>query len=166
MSKITLGQLYLKELEAEAPASRKCLERIPENLFDYKPHEKSMAMGYLALLVAEVPKWIQAMAEGGEIDFATWKHIDYKTTADLVNHLDQNMAAAKLALQKISDADITKNFNLKAGGKVLMTMPTENFISSSINHWVHHRGQLTVYMRLNNIPVPSIYGPSADERNF
>ena len=166
MENTTLGQLYLKELEAEAPASRKCLERIPENLFDYKPHEKSMAMGYLALLVAEVPKWISTMASGGEIDFATWKHIDYKTAGDLVKHFNENMAAAKKALENISDEDISKTFELKAGGKVLMSMPIKDFIGSTINHSVHHRGQLTVYMRLNNISVPSIYGPSADDNSF
>ncbi len=166
MENTTYGKEYLKELEAEAPASRKCLERISANLFDFKPHEKSMAMGYLALLVAEVPKWIQVMAEGGEIDFATWKHIEYKNAGDLVRHFDENMAAAKKALQNISDEEIAKTFELKAGGKTVMSMPTKDFIGSSINHLVHHRGQLTVYMRLNNIPVPPIYGPSADEREF
>jgi uncharacterized damage-inducible protein DinB len=166
MNNISLGQLYLKELEAEAPASRKCLERIPASLFDYKPHEKSMAMGYLALLVAEVPLWIKTMASGEEIDFATWKHFDYKTTEDLVNHFDQNMRAAKKALENISDEDIAKTFELKANGKVIMAMPIKDFVGSAINHQVHHRGQLTVYMRLNNISVPPIYGPSADESEF
>ena len=166
MSNETLGQVYLKELMDEALASRKCLERIPGTLFEYKPHEKSMNMGYLALLVAEVPKWVKVMAEGGEIDFATWKHIEFKSAEDLVNHFDENMAGAKKALEKISDKDIGKTFELKAGGKVVMAMPVKDFISSTINHLVHHRGQLTVYMRLNNIPVPSIYGPSADEKGF
>lgn len=166
MNNITLGQLYLEELEAEAAASRKCLERIPEKLFGFKPHEKSMPMGYLALLVAEIPKWVATMAEGKEIDFATWKHIDYNKAADLVSHFDENMKTAKKALQNISDQDMAKTFDLKAGGKAVMSMPTKDFIGSSINHLVHHRGQLTVYMRLNNIPVPSIYGPSADEKEF
>ena len=152
MTHTTYGQEFLKELEAEAPASRKCLERVPEKLFDYKPHEKSMAMGYLALLVAEVPKWIQVMAGGGDINFASWKHIDYKTTTDLVKHFDENMLAVKKALENVSDEDINKTFELKAGDKVLMSMPKKEFIGSSINHAVHHRGQLTVYLRLNNIP--------------
>ena len=89
----TLGREFLKELEAEAAASRKCLERIPENLFDWKPHEKSMTMGYLALLVAEIPNWITAMVETSEIDFATTKHFEPKTTAELVNHFDENLSA-------------------------------------------------------------------------
>jgi uncharacterized damage-inducible protein DinB len=166
MDNTTLGQTFLKELEAEAPATKKCLERISPDLFNYKPHEKSMAMGYLAVLVAEVPKWLATMANGEEIDFATWKHIEPKTTEDLVSHFNQNMAAAKKALQNISDEKIAGPFSLKANGKALMTMPIKNFIGSSINHLVHHRGQLTVYMRLNNIPVPPIYGPSADEGRF
>jgi uncharacterized damage-inducible protein DinB len=166
MSNKTLGQMYLEELESEAPASRKCLERIESKFFDYKPHEKSMAMGYLALLVAEVPLWIKTMASGEEIDFATWNHVKYKTPEDLVKHLDENMEGARKVLQDISDEDIVKVMSLKAGGKALMTMPAKDFISSSIRHWVHHRGQLTVYMRLNNIPVPSIYGPSADDNSF
>ncbi|MDR3642735.1 MAG: DinB family protein [Candidatus Doudnabacteria bacterium] len=166
MNNITLGQLYLNELEAEARASRKCLERIPANLFSYKPHEKSLDMGYFGLLVAEVPLWIKAMASGEGIDFATWKHSDYKSAEDLVKQFDDNMAAAKKALEKISDEDMAKTFELKAGGKVIMSMPIKDFIGSSINHQIHHRGQLTVYLRLNNIPVPSIYGPSADEKDF
>jgi uncharacterized damage-inducible protein DinB len=163
MNNQTLGALYLKELESEAQASRKCLERIDAKFFDYKPHEKSMAMGYLALLVAEVPLWIKTMASGAEIDFATWKHIEYKSAEDLVKHFDQNMAGVKQALQDVSDEQMDKNYELKAGGKVVMAMALKDFVSSTINHLVHHRGQLTVYMRLNNIPVPPIYGPSADE---
>jgi len=166
MSNMTLGQLYLKELEAEAPASRKCLERVPESLFEYKPHEKSMKMGYLAVIVAEVPRWVKIMAEGGDINFANWKRFEPKTTADLVKYFDDNMADAKKVLAGASDQDMAKIFELKAGDKVLMSMPRKDFVGSSINHWVHHRGQLTVYLRLNNIPVPSIYGPSADESHF
>jgi uncharacterized damage-inducible protein DinB len=166
MEDTTLGQLFLKELEAEAPASRKCLERIPMDLKEYKPHEKSMAMGYLTLLVAEIPKWIWVMAEGGEIDFATWKHIEPKTKEEVVNYFDDNMKGARKALQKVSDADMAKAFALKNKGEVVYSAPTGEFISQTINHLVHHRGQLTVYMRLNNILVPSIYGPSADEKGF
>jgi uncharacterized damage-inducible protein DinB len=166
MEHTTLGQLYLQELEAEAPACRKCLERIPISLREYKPHEKSMGMGYLTLLVAEIPLWIAIMAEGGEIDFATWKHFEPKSNEDLINYFDENMKEAKKALQKVSDEDMAKPFPLKNNDQVLFSSPTKDFISSTINHLVHHRGQLTVYMRLNNILVPSIYGPSADEKGF
>jgi len=166
MNETTLGAAFLKELDAEAAATRKCLERIPENLFGWKPHEKSMAMGYLALLVAEIPKWITHMVEIGDIDFATFQHFQPKTTAELVNHLDENLNGARNALRDVSDEALAGTFSLKNQGKVLFSSPKKENIGSSINHLVHHRGQLTVYMRLNNIPVPSIYGPSADDRVF
>lgn len=157
---------YLEELKAESAASRKCLERIPENLFDYKPHPKSMAMGYLALLVAEIPLWIAVMLEQGEIDFATFKHLETKTTQALVEHLDENLKRAANALSNATEERLQGDFALKANGQLLFSSPIMGSISSTINHWVHHRGQLTVYMRLNDIPVPSIYGPSADDNQF
>lgn len=157
---------YLEELKAESGASRKCLERIPENLFDYKPHPKSMAMGYLALLVAEIPLWIAVMIEQGEIDFATFKHLEVKTTQALVAHLDENLKRAEQALSNATEEQLQGDFTLKANGQLLFASPVMGSISSTINHWVHHRGQLTVYMRLNDIAVPSIYGPSADDNQF
>ena len=165
MSNIICQQLK-KELEAEETASRKCLERIPMELADYKPHEKSMAMGYLALLVAEIPKWITHIIETSEIDFATFSHFQPKTTEELVNHFNENIKGAKASLQKFSDENLSEMFYLKNEGKTLFSSPKLDNLDSSINHMVHHRGQLTVYMRLNNIPVPSIYGPSADEKVF
>lgn len=166
MDNTTQAAQILKELEAEAPASRKCLERIPENLFSWKPHEKSMAMGRLALIVAEVPRWISTSVEVGEVNFGTFKHADAKNAADLVKEFDANMEEARRVLSKASDEDLTKMFSLKMGDKVLMSGTRGDTARSSTNHSVHHRGQLTVYMRLNNIPVPSIYGPSADEGEF
>jgi uncharacterized damage-inducible protein DinB len=161
-----LGEGFLKELESEASASRKCLERIPEKLFGWKPHEKSMPLGYLALLVAEIPKWITQMVEGSEIDFAQWEHAKPKLTADLVAHFDENMKGVREALNNTSDEALSAPFSLKSNGRVIMSFPKKENIGSSINHLVHHRGQLSVYMRLNDIPVPSIYGPSADEGGF
>ncbi len=166
MTNTTFGKEYLKDLEAEAPASRKCLERIPESLFDYKPHEKSMALGYLALLVAEIPRWIAHMVELGDIDFATFKHFQPKTTQELVNQFDENMTAVKKALENVSDEELAKPFALKNNGQVIFSSPKKDNINSSIRHMIHHRGQLTVYMRLNNILVPSLYGPTADENPF
>jgi uncharacterized damage-inducible protein DinB len=161
-----LGQWFLKELDAEAAASRNCLERIPEKLFDWKPHEKSMTLGYLALLVAEIPKWLIHIIKISEIDFATFEHFHPKTTTELVNHFDQNLQGAKNAIQNVSDEELSKPFSLKMKGQVLMSSPKADSVGQSINHLVHHRGQLTVYMRLNNILVPRIYGPSADEKGF
>ena len=166
MNEIAFGLEFLKELEAETIASRKCLERIPDNLFDWKPHEKSMTMGYLALLVAEIPKWIAYMIELSEIDFATFEHFNPKTTSELVAHFDENVERAKQALANVSNKALQELFFLKANGQVVFSSPKKENVGASINHLVHHRGQLTVYMRLNNIPVPSIYGPSADDRGF
>ena len=166
MNTESLGKNLLQELEAEIAATRKCLERIPERLFDWKPHEKSMQMGYLALLVAEIPKWITDIVEKSVIDFVTFKHFQPKNTAELVNHFDENIKGAQNALQKVTNKELSGKFYLKNNGVELFSSPKDETITSTINHWVHHRGQLTVYMRLNNIPVPSIYGPSADEKVF
>jgi uncharacterized damage-inducible protein DinB len=162
----TLAAGFLKDLEAEAPASRKCIERVPEKLFGWKPHEKSMTLGYLSLLVAEIPRWITQMVETSEIDFAKFEHFKPATTAELVHHFDENMKGARKALLNTSDDALAELFSLKNNGQVLMSLPRSENIGPTIRHLVHHRGQLTVFLRLNNIPVPSIYGPSADERGF
>jgi uncharacterized damage-inducible protein DinB len=167
MSDKIYGTEFLKELDSEVTASRKCLERIPPKLFGWKPHEKSMTMGYLALLVAEIPKWIAAIIEKGDIDFATFQHYQPQTTEDLVKHFDENVNSARKALQNISDQKLlTENFTLRNKEQVFFSTPKKENVSQTINHLVHHRGQLTLYMRLNDIPVPSIYGPSADDRTF
>ena len=166
MSEIIFGLEYLKEMEAETSATRKCLERIPETLFSWKPHEKSMTLGYLSLLVAEIPYWITNMIEKSEIDFATFVHFKPKNTSELVNHFDENIRGVKNALQQVSNKEIMEPFFLKNNGQTVFSSPKKESISSSINHMVHHRGQLTVYMRLNDIAVPSIYGPSADDKGF
>jgi uncharacterized damage-inducible protein DinB len=156
----------LRELEAEEGASRKCLERIPESLYEYKPHEKSMKMGYLTLLVAEIPKWITKTIENGEIDLAKWEKFELTTTSDLLKYFEDNLKAAKETLKNVSDESLEEMFSLKMNDAVLLSSSKKDSASSSLNHWVHHRGQLTVYMRLNNIAVPSIYGPSADDKTF
>ena len=166
MNEVLFGKEYLKELDAETKSSRKCVERIPPELFKWKPHEKSMEMGYLALLVAEIPRWIKTMIEDSEIDFATFKHFPATTTEDLVKQFDENIEGARNALQNVSNEELDKPFALKTNGQTIFSSPKKENVSSTINHWVHHRGQLTVYMRLNNINVPSIYGPSADDKSF
>ncbi len=162
----TRSQSFLQELNSEYKATRACIEKIPETLFEYKPHPKSMNMGYRALLVAEIPLWIKHMVTDGEIDFVTFKHFSPKNTSELVTHFEENMEAARIALQKATDEELASPFTLKANGQVLYTSPKMLDIGVTLNHWVHHRGQLTVYMRLNDIPVPSIYGPSADDKSF
>ncbi len=165
MDKTIIDQ-FISEFEAEIPATRKCIERIPEKLFDWKPHQRSMTLGYLTLLVSEIPNWITAMIKTREINFQAFEHFDPKTTSEMVNHFDENVKNAKVAFQSLSMEDLSKPFVLRNGEQVLISSPLNENISSTLNHWVHHRGQLTVYMRLNDILVPSIYGPSADEKTF
>ena len=155
-----------KELEAEYRATRKCLERIPESLYEFKPHPKSMNLGYLALLVAEIPAWITYMIEEGEIDLATYPHFELSTTQDLTDHFEENFARAKESLKNATEEQLGRTFVMKNNGQEVFSIPTIENIPETLNHWVHHRGQLTVYMRLNDIAVPSIYGPSADDKNF
>lgn len=166
MSNISIISQFSSEFEAEIPATRKCVERISESLFTWKPHEKSMNMGYLTLLVAEIPKWIATMIKIGEIDFRTFQHLEPKTTNEMVSYLENNVNSAREALKELTIKQLSKSFVLKNGSQILIDSPLVDNLSSTLNHWVHHRGQLTVYMRLNNIAVPSIYGPSADEKGF
>ena len=159
-------QSFLDELNAEYKSTRLCLERIPESLFEYKPHPKSMNLGYLTLLVAEIPLWIRHMIIDSEIDFVTFKHASPKTTAEMLAHFEDNIKGAREALQGTTDEELKSPFSLKANGQLLYTSPKIIDVGTTLNHWVHHRGQLTVYMRLNDIAVPSIYGPSADDKSF
>ncbi len=166
MNDVEFAQAFAKELEMEAPATRHCLERIPFEKFDWKPHEKSMNLGRLWVLVAEIPLWIKHMIENSEIDFVTFQHLKPSSTADVVGHFDKNVAGAKDALSSVKEGDLDKIFYLKANGQTVFSAPKRTNLDSTINHMVHHRGQLSVYMRLNDIPVPSIYGPSADDKGF
>ncbi|MCU7496310.1 MAG: damage-inducible protein DinB [Ignavibacteria bacterium] len=166
LAKEILASEYLRELEAESVSTRKCLERIPMELSSWKPHNKSMTLGDLAMLVAEIPKWITHIIKVSEIDLATFEHFQPGTTSELVKHFDDNMLGARNALQNVSDEALEGKFSLKSNGLVLFTSTKKESVGQTINHLVHHRGQLTVYMRLNDISVPSIYGPSADEKGF
>ena len=125
-----------------------------------------MSLGYLAVLVADIPRWIQDMIETGVIDFENYEQFQAKTTDELLTHFDEVMDKARKALTNMTAEDLTKDFVLKHGDQVLMTSPVGETISSTINHLVHHRGQLSVYLRLNDKEVPSIYGPSADVSGF
>lgn len=166
MDNKTLCQHYIAELRAENTATRKCLAGIGKEYFDYKPHETSMQMGYLTLLVAEMPGWIAAMIRDSEIDLATYPHYEFKDTENLLAQYDRGFKEAIDALEGITDEQINTDFVLKQQGQKVWSVGKLQGIGETINHWVHHRGQLTVYMRMNQIKVPSIYGPSADDRSF
>src|SRR5258708_14337842 len=166
MKDTTWGQEYLKELEAEVAATRKCLERIPDDLFKWKPHNKSMDMGTLAFIVADIPRWITTMVKASEIDFVKFKHDEPKTTGDLVKFFDEHMKSARNALQNVSDEALAEPFYLKNNGQVVFTSPKKDNISSSINHLLHNNDQLTVFMLLNNIQLPPISYPSSLDLSF
>lgn len=156
----------IKEIRAEYEATKKCLERMKWELFDYKPHPRSMSMGYLALLVAGIPKWISHTIEKGDIDLASFEHEKPTSTEELVEAFDRSYEGAIIALENIDDEGLEAPFTLTANGKELFTTTKRESVAQDINHWVHHRGQFTVYLRLNDIPVPAIYGNSADEKKF
>lgn len=162
----TLCEYYLSEMKAESVATRHCLERISESTYNFKPHEKSMPMGYLTLLVADIPRWVTYIIKESIIDFANFPQFKLSTSAALLEHYDKNLKNAMDALKNITEDQLKNDFELRNSGQVLMKQPKLEAVGSTINHWVHHRGQLTVYMRLNDIAVPSIYGPSADERKY
>jgi uncharacterized damage-inducible protein DinB len=161
-----ITESYLHEFQSEVPATRKCLERISEKTFKFKPHETSMEMGYLALLVAEIPLWMAAMVNDGEIDLATFPHPETQTNEELTRYFDDNVKKAELALSNLTDTDLEREFSLKSNGQVYYSSPLRIDLRTTLNHWVHHRGQLTVYMRMCGIEVPAIYGPSGDDKNF
>jgi len=160
------AEWLLHELNSEYEATRKCLERFPDDKFGYKPHPKSMEMGYLAILVAAIPLWLKYIGEDGEIDLAKFPQPDITSTQGLLEFFEKNMAEARRALSALTDEDLEKDFSLKRDGQSLYTVKRRIDLPVTLNHWVHHRGQLTVYMRLNDVEVPAIYGPSADDRNF
>ncbi len=157
---------YARELEAEARATYECLKEVPMDKFEWKPHEKSMNLGYLAQLVADMPRWIQYMIDESVINFETYPQFKGTTNSELIEHFDNSVKAAANALAGVTDERLKETFQLKHGEKILMSTPIDETISSTINHMVHHRGQLTVYLRLNDKTVPSIYGPSADSGGF
>ena len=161
-----LAAAFLGELQHEAATTRKVLERISEDKFDFKPHEKSMTMSTLASHVAEMFSWIKTTLETDELDFSKMDYTPFKpgSTAELVELFDKNIAEATEALSNAADETFPENWTLRNGEQVYFTMPKVQVLRSfCLNHIIHHRGQLSVYLRLNDIPVPEIYGPSADE---
>ena len=166
MNDKAFAQDYAQELAAEVPSTTKCLERIPLEKFDWKPHERSMQLGYLALLTGEIPRWITHIILHPEIDLSTFEHIEPKTADELTKLFNEGAEEAIQTLNKVEDDTLSAKFELQVNGQTVLSSTKREQIAQCINHMVHHRGQLTVYMRLLDIPVPSIYGPSADDKNF
>ena len=164
-----MTDMFLEELEREADATRKALERVPEGHNDWKPHSKSMPLGYLASLVATMPTWVVTMVKQDELDLkspaaAKFKPLEWRKRSELLAALDAGFVEAREALRNTTDEHLMTPWRFLVGGQVVDESPRHVMIAHSVfSHMAHHRGQLTVYLRLNEASVPAIYGPSADE---
>lgn len=169
---MTLREFFADELEREVERSRRALQNLPDGQGDWKPHDKSMKFEYLAGMVATIPQWIAAQVTKDWHDIApadgqsSIKMPKAFSAAEYVKALDESAEAARTALRDTSDAHLATNWQLKVKGAVVQEGPRHELIQDSFNHWAHHRGQMTVYLRLTGEKVPSLYGPSADEQGF
>jgi len=154
----------LAEFDTEMATTRRVLERVPTDEGKWKPHEKSFPLGHLAQLVSSMPGWITRTLEETSIDLATGGGYTYQPTETLVTAFDRNVREARAALDSVTGSELDVSWSLRHGERVLMTMPRGEVTRQHLSHLVHHRGQLTVYLRLLDVPVPSIYGPTADEK--
>ena len=166
---MTVGQMMLGEFDQEMQGTRKVLERCPDEKWNWKPHEKSGTVGWLAGHVATMPGWIAVTLTTDELDYAPVDGPAYQppktdNRKELLAVFDKNVAEARAALSTVSDQEIMKPWKLLAGGQEIFTMPRAACLRGMVlNHIIHHRAQLTVYFRLLNVAVPGLYGPSADE---
>ena len=166
---MTIGQSMLAEFDREMQGTRKVLERCPDEKWHWKPHDKSGTLGWLASHVATMVEWLPTTIQSEELDYApvggpSWQPPKIDNRKELLAVFDKNVAAARTALSSVSDAEMLKNWRLLAGGQEIFAMPRVAAIRGMIlNHHIHHRAQLTVYLRLINVAVPGLYGPSADE---
>jgi uncharacterized damage-inducible protein DinB len=161
---MTIAEALLPEFDQEMASTRRLLERVPSDRGQWKPHPKSFALGHLAQLVSWMPGWIANTLRETELNLAGAPGYTFETTETLLAGFDQNVREAREAIMASKDADYTVPWALKAGDRVLFTSPRGTVVRNHISHLSHHRGQLTVYLRLIDVPIPSIYGPTADER--
>ena len=163
-----LKAFFLEQLEAEVAANRKALERVPENHNDWKPHPKSMPLGYLAMLVATMPGWVAMMIEQDELNLEVpggFRASPANSRAELLKLLDESAAHGRKALQNTTEQHLMKPWRLLRGTQVMTEGPKYVMLMNGVfSHLAHHRGQLMVYLRLNEASVPALYGPSADEQ--
>jgi uncharacterized damage-inducible protein DinB len=166
-----LTEFFREQLDREVERSRKALEQVPDGQYQWKPHERSMIFGYLADMVATMPTWLAMEIDRDELDIApaegqSTKKAPKETSADLVKALDEAAAEARMALEKTTDEHLETDWKLLARGNVVWQASRKEVIQDTINHWAHHRGQMTVYLRLMGEKVPALYGPSADDQSF
>ena len=166
-----LTEFFREQLDREVERSRKALEQVPDGKYDWKPHERSMIFGYLADMVATIPTWITMEINRDDLDVAPaegqgTKKAPKETSADLLKALDEAAAEARSALEGTNDEFLNTTWKLLARGNVVWEGPRYEIIQETISHWSHHRGQMTVYLRLMGARVPAIFGPSADDQSF
>lgn len=166
---MNIAKALLPEFDQEMASTRKTLERVPDDKLDYTPHPRSMTMQALASHLTDLPGWTVPTLLQDSLDLAPegapkWEPSRYTSSARMVELFDQKVAAARAAIEKATDEEFLKPWSLLLTGKVMFTMPKVAVIRGMVmNHSIHHRAQLAVYLRLNDIPVPALYGPSADE---
>ena len=164
---MAMANPLIDELTREAETTKRVLERVPQDKLSWKPHPKSWSLGQLSLHVAQVPGAIAELITPLQCEPPNFTQLEAKSTAELVTALDNSVANAKTKLAGWGDEGLMSEWKLTDGPKTIMAMPRIGMVRSvMLNHWYHHRGQLAVYLRLLDVPVPSIYGPSADENPF
>ena len=166
-----MTELFLGELDREVERSRRALEQVPAGKYDWKPHEKSMQFGYLSDMVATIPSWMVMILTKDELDVAPvdgpkMKPEPKETSEALIKALEKTAADARAALENTTDDHLMTPWRLLARGQVVQETPRYVAMRDAIDHWAHHRGQMTVYLRLMDAKVPALYGPSADEKSF
>ncbi len=161
---MSAAQVILTELGNEMATTRRLLERVPADRGEWKPHPKSFALGHLAQLIARMPGWVTNTLREAKLDLASYPGYSFETTETLLAEFDKNVREASEALAAATDASLAEPWSLVRGDQIFMTMQRGPMVRGHLSHLYHHRGQLTVYLRLVDVPIPSIYGPTADER--
>jgi uncharacterized damage-inducible protein DinB len=161
-------QIFLNELEQEAQTTRKMLARVPNDKYDWKPHEKSMTIQRLATHIAELPSWITMTLTTSELDFANnlYKPVIVTNTSGLLDYFEKSLADGRAHLSAAADTDLLPNWTLRNGEEIYSVSTRAEVLRMTFSQIIHHRAQLGVYLRLLNVPIPGSYGPSADEMNF
>ncbi|HEV7389894.1 MAG TPA: DinB family protein [Gemmatimonadaceae bacterium] len=160
---MSIADTLLPEFDQEMASTRRVIERVPTDKGQFKPHPKSFSLGHLTQLVAGMPGWITNAVTQTHLDLGGYPGYSYQKTEDLLTSFDKHVKEARQAIAAARDSDYKVDWSLKRGEQVFFTAPRGVIVRQTINHLVHHRGQLTVYLRLVDVPVPSIYGPTADE---
>lgn len=163
---MTLSQQLIPEFDMEMATTRRLLERLPAARMEWKPHPKSFPLGHLAQLIARMPGWNTHVLREPHLDLSVGPQYTFETPETLLAEFDAAVREARAAMAAASDAHYATPWSLTFGERVLFTLPRGDMVRQNINHLIHHRGQLSVYLRLLDVPLPSIYGPTADERGF